>query len=78
MTDHEYRVPSQYNGGIYNVCLKPGADDCSCPDFARYGGRAEIEPGEFYCKHLFAALMVFIKSAHVSARTDDCSRKEAA
>lgn len=76
--EHDFRVPSQNAGGLYNVCLKPGAEHCSCPDFARYGSRAEVEPGEFYCKHLYAALMAFIKSAPVSARTDDCARKEAA
>lgn len=62
---YTYRVPSQAAGGIYNVCLKPGSEHCTCPDFARYGanhGRLEAEPGDFACKHLYAALMARIKT----------------
>lgn len=78
VTDHEYRVPSQNDGGIYRVSLEPGKEDCTCPDFGRYGRRADVAAGDFYCKHLYTALIAFIKSAPISARTDDCSPKEAA
>lgn len=86
VTGHEYRVPSQNDGGIYKVSLEPGFEDCTCPDFARYGRRAEVEPGEFYCKHLFAALMMRIKSDAESvaastaapATSKESSRVEAA
>lgn len=57
-----YRVPSQSGGGIYHVCLGSGAEHCTCPDFARYGRRTDIEPGDFACKHLYAALMAMIKT----------------
>lgn len=52
-----YRVPSQNGAGIYQVRLKPGAEHCTCPDYARHGSRNRREPGSFFCKHLYAALL---------------------
>lgn len=58
-----YRVPSQADGGIYRVSLKPGEEHCTCPDYAHHGSRPGTEPGGFYCKHLYAALVWQVKSA---------------
>lgn len=68
--EHEYRVPSQHDGGLYNVCLKPSFEHCSCPDFARYGDRSDVQSGTFACKHLYAALMLQVKSAREPARAE--------
>lgn len=45
----EWLVPSQSGKGTYRVVLKPGADSCTCEDFALTG-----KP----CKHVHAARIV--------------------
>lgn len=56
---YAFRVPSQSGGGFYTVSLEPGSERCSCPDYARY----RQAPGDFHCKHLYAALLWEIKIA---------------
>lgn len=60
--EDDYRVPSQYGGGLYNVCLRAGCEHCSCPDYARYGHANAAQPGAFHCKHLYAALLMKVKT----------------
>jgi hypothetical protein len=57
-----YRVPSQAGPGIYRVSLRPGTEHCTCPDYTHHGHHNNREPGTFFCKHLYAALLWAIKT----------------
>lgn len=59
---HGYRVPSQSGSGVYSVCLQPGAEHCTCPDYARHARHNRRQPASFFCKHLYAALLWSIKN----------------
>lgn len=56
-----YRVPSQSGSGVYRVSLAPGAEHCTCPDYARHAHHNRRLAGSFFCKHLYAALLWHIK-----------------